>query len=99
VIWRAFVYPADADPDRAKRAYSEFVPLDGAFAPNVLVQPKTGPLDFQPREPFHPLFGAMPRTPLMAELQITQEYLGHSTHLVYLGPMWETVLDADTHAR
>lgn len=98
VIWRAFVYPSNADPDRAKRAYTEFVPLDGTFAENVFVQPKTGPLDFQPREPFHPLFGAMPRTPLMAELQITQEYLGHSTHLVYLAPMWEAVLDADTHA-
>ena len=98
VIWRAFVYPSNADPDRAKRAYTEFVPLDGTFRENVLVQPKTGPLDFQPREPFHPLFGAMPRTPLMAELQITQEYLGHATHLVYLAPMWEAVLDADTHA-
>ncbi|HEU4452129.1 MAG TPA: alpha-glucuronidase family glycosyl hydrolase, partial [Longimicrobium sp.] len=99
VIWRAFVYPSNADPDRAKRAYTEFVPLDGTFRENVLVQPKTGPLDFQPREPFHPLFGAMPRTPLVAELQITQEYLGHATHLVYLAPMWEAVLDADTHAR
>ena len=85
VMWRAFVYNADVDPDRVKRAYSEFVPLDGTFRDNVLVQVKNGPLDFQPREPFHPLFGAMPRTPLMLELQITKEYLGLATHLVYLG--------------
>jgi alpha-glucuronidase len=63
------------------------------------VQVKNGPLDFQPREPFHPLFGAMPRTPLMVELQITQEYLGQSTHLVYLAPMWKEFLDAETYAR
>jgi alpha-glucuronidase len=98
VMWRAFVYSADVDPDRVKRAYMEFVPLDGRFRENVLVQVKNGPLDFQPREPFSPLFGAMPRTPLMAELQITQEYLGQSTHLVYLAPMWKEVLDADTYA-
>jgi alpha-glucuronidase len=99
VMWRAFVYPANADPDRAKRAYEEFHPLDGRFAANVLVQPKNGPLDFQPREPFHPLFGAMPETPLMMELQVTQEYLGHADHLVYLAPMWEEVLRSDTHER
>ena len=99
VMWRAFVYNAEVDPDRVKRAYLEFVPLDGRFLPNVFVQVKNGPLDFQPREPFHPLFGAMPRTPLMAELQITQEYLGHSNHLVYLAPMWKEFLDADTFAR
>jgi alpha-glucuronidase len=75
------------------------VPLDGRFRDNVMVQVKNGPLDFQPREPFSPLFGAMPRTPLMAELQVTQEYLGQSTHLVYLAPMWKEVLDADTYAR
>jgi len=98
VMWRAFVYSADVDPDRVKRAYLEFVPLDGRFRDNVLVQVKNGPLDFQPREPFSPLFGAMPRTPLMAELQITQEYLGQSTHLVYLAPMWKEFLDADTYA-
>ena len=98
VMWRAFVYDADVDPDRVKRAYLEFVPLDGRFRDNVLVQVKNGPLDFQPREPFSPLFGAMPRTPLVAELQVTQEYLGHSTHLVYLAPMWKEVLDADTYA-
>jgi alpha-glucuronidase len=97
VMWRAFVYDADVDPDRIKRAYLEFVPLDGRFRDNVMVQVKNGPLDFQPREPFHPLFGAMPRTPLMAELQITQEYFGHSTHLVYLAPMWKEFLDADTY--
>jgi len=99
VMWRAFVYDADVDPDRVKRAYKEFVPLDGRFRDNVLVQVKNGPLDFQPREPFHPMFGAMPRTPLMAELQITQEYLGHANHLVFLAPMWKEFLDADTHAK
>ena len=98
VMWRAFVYSAEVDADRVKRAYLEFVPLDGRFRENVCVQVKNGPLDFQPREPFSPLFGAMPRTPLMAELQITQEYLGQSTHLVYLAPMWKEFLDADTHA-
>ena len=98
VMWRAFVYDAEVDADRVKRAYHEFVPLDGTFRDNVFVQVKNGPLDFQPREPFHPLFGAMPRTPLMAELQITQEYFGHSTHLVYLAPMWKEFLDADTYA-
>lgn len=99
VMWRAFVYNADVDPDRVKRAYAEFVPLDGKFRANVFAQVKNGPLDFQPREPFHPMFGAMPKTPLMAELQITQEYLGQSTHLVYLAPMWKEFLDADTFAR
>jgi alpha-glucuronidase len=98
VMYRAFVYDPDVDPDRVKRAYLEFVPLDGRFRENVFVQVKNGPLDFQPREPFHPLFGAMPKTPLMAELQITQEYLGHSNHLVYLAPMWKEFLDADTYA-
>ncbi len=98
VLWRAFVYSADVDPDRVKRAYLEFVPLDGRFRDNVIVQVKNGPLDFQPREPFSPLFGAMPHTPLAAELQITQEYLGQSTHLVYLAPMWKEFLDADTYA-
>ena len=76
----------------------EFEPLDGNFADNVIVQVKNGPLDFQPREPFHPLFGAMPQTPLALELQITQEYLGFATHLAYLGVLWEEVLDADTYA-
>ena len=87
VMWRAFVYSHQVPEDRAKQAYSEFVGLDGAFRPNVIVQVKNGPIDFQPREPFHPLFGAMPRTPLMMELQITKEYLGFATHLVYLGTL------------
>ena len=99
VIWRAFIYDEDVDPDRAKRAYIEFTRLDGQFRPNVLVQVKNGPIDFQPREPFHPLFGALPSTPLVAEIQPTQEYLGQARHLVYLGTMWEEFLQADTHAR
>jgi alpha-glucuronidase len=99
VMWRAFVYDASVDADRVKRAFSEFVPLEGRFRENVFVQVKNGPLDFQPREPFHPLFGAMPKTPLMAELQVTQEYLGQSTHLVYLAPQWKEFLDADTYAK
>jgi alpha-glucuronidase len=99
VMWRAFVYSNETPTDRAKQAYDEFHPLDGRFRPNVLVQVKNGPIDFQPREPFHPLFGAMPRTPLMAEFQITKEYLGFATHLVYLGPLFEETLSADTQAR
>ena len=99
VMWRAFVYNAEVDPDRVKRAYAEFVPLDGKFRANVFAQVKNGPLDFQPREPFHPMFGAMPTTPLMAELQVTQEYLGQSNHLVFLAPMWKEFLDADTFAK
>ncbi|MBN3535625.1 alpha-glucuronidase [Sphingomonas pseudosanguinis] len=96
VMWRAFVY-AETDPeDRAKQAYTEFKPLDGKFADNVLVQVKNGAIDFQPREPFHPLFGAMPRTPLMIEFQITKEYLDFATHLAYLGPLFTEVLDAKT---
>jgi alpha-glucuronidase len=95
VMWRAFVYAPEAK-DRAAQAYAEFQPLDGQFAPNVIVQVKNGPIDFQPREPFHPLFGAMPKTPLALELQITKEYLGFSTHLVHLGPLFEEVLQADT---
>lgn len=98
VMWRAFVYSADNQDDRVKQAFTEFTPLDGAFRDNVLVQVKNGPLDFQPREPFHPMFGAMPETPLMLELQITKEYLGFSTHLAYLGPLWEDVLQSDTFA-
>jgi len=99
VMWRAFVYQDSVDKDRIKRAYKEFTPLDGKFDPNVFIQVKNGPLDFQPREPFSPLFGAMPKTPLAAELQVTQEYLGHSTHLVYLGPLWKEFLDSDTYAK
>jgi alpha-glucuronidase len=96
VMWRAFVYSNEQPEDRAKQAYSEFVPLDGKFADNVLVQVKNGAIDFQPREPFHPLFGAMPKTPLMMEFQITKEYLGFATHLAYLGTMWQETLRADT---
>ena len=99
VIWRAFVYSSESPVDRIKQAYDEFKPLDGAFRENVFVQVKNGPLDFQPREPFHPLFGALPKTPLALELQITKEYLGQDTHLVFLGPMYEEVLKADSHAR
>jgi alpha-glucuronidase len=98
VMWRAFVYSSEVPSDRVKQAYDEFKPLDGAFRSNVLVQVKNGPLDFQPREPFHPLFGAMPKTPLMMEFQITKEYLGQDTHLAYLGPLFEDVLRADTWA-
>lgn len=88
VMWRAFVY-SPVDADRAKQAYMEFQPLDGKFDDNVIVQIKNGPVDFQPREPFSPLFGAMPSTPQMAELQVTQEYLGHANHVAFLAPMWE----------
>jgi alpha-glucuronidase len=99
VMWRAFVYNSpNIDHDRAKRAYTEFKPLDGQFRDNVFIQVKNGPIDFQPREPFHPLFGAMRRTPLMPELEITQENLGHSTDLVYLDSMWKDFLDSDTFA-
>lgn len=97
-MWRAFVYSPDNDDDRVKQAVTEFAPLDGQFRENVIVQIKNGPLDFMPREPFSPLFGAMPRTRLAAELQITQEYLGQSVDLAYLAPMWREVLDADTYA-
>jgi alpha-glucuronidase len=96
VMWRAFVYSAN-DKDRAKQAYTEFVPLDGKFHDNVIVQVKNGPVDFQPREPFSPLFGAMKKTSLMPEFQVTMEYLGHSTHLVFLSPMWEECLKSDTY--
>ncbi len=88
VMWRAFVYNPSED-DRAKQAYLEFQPLDGQFHDNVIVQVKNGPIDFQPREPYSPLFGAMKHTSLMVEFQITQEYLGHSNHLAYLAPMWK----------
>jgi len=98
VMWRAFVYSDGVPTDRIRQAYDEFEPLDASFRDNVLVQVKNGPLDFQPREPFHPLFGAMPETPIALELQITKEYLGQDTHLAYLGPYFEEVLDADTFA-
>ena len=99
VMWRAFVYDNKAPDDRSKQAFNEFTPLDGTFRKNVLVQVKNGPIDFQPREPFHPLFGKMPKTPLMMEFQITQEYLGFSTHLVYLGSLFKEVLNTDTYAK
>ena len=99
LLWRAFVYDTTIDADRAKCAYKEFVPLDAKFRHNVFVQVKNGPIDFQPREPFHPLFGAMKQTPLALELQITQEYLGQSVHLVYLGEMGKEILDSDTYAK
>lgn len=99
VMWRAFVYSNEVPTDRVKQAYDEFKPLDGKFRDNVLVQVKNGPLDFQPREPFHPLFGAMPATPLMMEFQITKEYLGFATHLVYLAPLFKECLDSDTYTQ
>ena len=99
VMWRAFVYSNEVPEDRFKQAYNEFKPLDGKFRSNVLVQVKNGPIDFQPREPFHPLFGAMPETPIMMEFQLTQEYLGQATHLVYQAPLYKECLDADTHSK
>ena len=99
VMWRAFVYDMKPGYDRAGAAYENLRPFDGKFAPNVLLQVKNGPIDFQPREPFHPLFGAMPRTQLMPELQITQEYLGFSNHFVFLASMWREFFDSDTYAK
>lgn len=99
VMWRAFVYDNNVPEDRAKQAYNEFKPLDGNFRENVLVQVKNGAIDFQPREPFHPLFGAMPKTPLMMEFQITQEYLGQGTQLVYLAPLYKECLASDTYTK
>ena len=99
VIWRAFVYKADGNADRFKAAYEEFKPLDGQFDPKVIVQVKNGPIDFQPREPFSPLFGQMPKTPLGIEFQITQEYLGFATHLVYEAPIFKECLDSDTYVK
>ena len=96
LIWRAFVYSAGNDSDRARQAYDEFAALDGKFARNVIVQVKNGPVDFQPREPFHPLFGTMTRTRMATEVQITKEYLGESTHLAYLAPLWSEVLRSRT---
>jgi alpha-glucuronidase len=96
VMWRAFVYSEHDADDRAKQAYNEFKPVEGQFADNVLLQIKNGAIDFQPREPFHPLFGAMPKTNEMLEVQITKEYLGQGTHLVYQGPLYEETLKADT---
>ncbi|MFC2138852.1 alpha-glucuronidase family glycosyl hydrolase, partial [Bacteroidota bacterium] len=99
VMWRAFVYDFKVKEDRAKQAYMEFTPFDKKFKKNVLIQVKNGPIDFQPREPFHPLFGAMEETSVMMEFQITQEYLGQGTHLVYLAPMYKECLYSDTYAK
>ncbi|MGB3618469.1 MAG: hypothetical protein WBA12_10130, partial [Catalinimonas sp.] len=96
VIWRAFVYGVSTD-DRAKQAYDFFRPQDGQFAENVILQIKNGPIDFQVNEPVHPLFGAMPRTNQMLELQITQEYTGRQIALNYLVPFWHRVLHFDTY--
>ncbi len=96
VMWRAFVYNPSSE-DRAKQAYLEFMPFDGRFRDNVIIQVKNGPVDFQPREPFSPLFGGMKKTSVMPELQITQEYLGQSVHLVFLATMWEEFLQSDTY--
>ena len=91
--------PSIASSDRAKQAYDEFKPLDGKFRKNVLVQVKNGPVDFQPREPFSPLFGAMQHTPLIIEFQLTQEYLGQATTLVYEAPLFKECLDADSYSK
>ena len=89
IMWRSFVYgAAHKGEDRVKQAVSEFASLDGQFRSNVILQSKNGPLDFQPREPYAPIFDNIKNTKQMAELQITQEYLGQSRHLVYLAPMW-----------
>ena len=96
VMWRAFVY-SPTSPDRANQAVEEFLPLDGKFADNVIIQIKNGPVDFQPREPFSPLFGKLKDTKMMIECQITQEYLGFSHHLAYHGTTWEECLGSDTY--
>ena len=88
VMWRAFVYNPQSS-DRANQACEEFMPLDGQFSDNVIIQIKNGPIDFQPREPYSPLFTSMQQTPMMVEFQITQEYLGAANHLVFLAPMWK----------
>jgi alpha-glucuronidase len=97
VMWRAFVYSHEVPDDRAKQANNEFEPFDGDFLDNVFIQVKNGAIDFQPREPFHPLFGAMPKTKLALELQITMEYLGQATHLVYLAPLFKECLESKTY--
>ncbi len=98
VVWRAFVYDPEQD-DRFREAYDEFVPLDGQFKDNVILQVKNGPIDFQPREPFSPLFGALPETNTMIELQVTQEYFGFNIHLAYQGTLFKEALDADTYTK
>lgn len=104
VIWRCFVYNCQQDwrdrkTDRARAAYDTFMPLDGQFDPNVVLQIKNGPMDFQIREPVSPLFGGLTRTNQILELQITQEYTGQQKDLCYLVPLWKEVLDFDTYAR
>ena len=90
IMWRSFVYGANhKGEDRVKQAVSEFKDMDGKFRDNVILQSKNGPLDFQPREPYAPIFDNIKKTPQIAELQITQEYLGQSKHLTYLAPMWK----------
>ena len=90
IMWRSFVYGANhKGEDRVKQAVSEFKGMDGKFRDNVILQSKNGPLDFQPREPYAPIFDNIKKTPQIAELQITQEYLGQSKHLTYLAPMWK----------
>jgi len=102
VYWRCFVYNClqdwrDRSTDRARSAYDHFFPLDGRFLPNVCLQIKNGPMDFQPREPLSPLLGAMPATRQILEFQATQEYTGQQRHLCYLPEQWRTYLDFDTH--
>ena len=94
IMWRSFVYGANhKGEDRVKQAVSEFKGMDGKFRDNVILQSKNGPLDFQPREPYAPIFDNIKQTPQIAELQITQEYLGQSKHLTYLAPMWKEYFD------
>lgn len=104
VVWRCFVYNCmqdwrDRSTDRARAAYDHFMPLDGSFRDNVILQIKNGPMDFQVREPASPLFGAMAKTNQMMEFQITQEYTGQQRHLCYLVPQWKEALDFDTYAK
>ncbi|KQM85205.1 hypothetical protein ASE70_17840 [Sphingomonas sp. Leaf22] len=97
VMWRVFVYASEKPEDRVRQTYSEFAPLDGKFAGNFIVQVKNRPIDFEPREPFHPSFGAMPRTPPRMEVHIAKEFRGSATHLVYLGTVWQEILRSDTY--
>lgn len=104
VIWRCFVYNCNQDwrdrtTDRARAAYDHFMPLDGKFADNVILQIKNGPMDFQIREAVSPLLGAMPQTNQILEFEVTQEYTGQQRHLCYLVPLWKEVLDFDTYAK
>lgn len=99
IIWRAFVYNFDPKGDRFAAAYNEFKKFDGEFLPNVIIQVKNGPIDFQVREPISPLLGAMEKTPVSMEFQLTQEYLGWATHWVFEAPMFEEVLKTDTYAK